>query len=137
MDILRETTKYSYIRRISIFCHTQALSQSGNKNYIEVNPCKPNEPVCKIQENEQPFFYIYGVVISKIGLRFLLSVLEKEVLTLINIAPIQLHSNSWAFRMAFQILCAYFGINLSGNVFFYFFFEDKKMLIKEEDVHLT
>jgi len=46
---------------------------------------------------------------------------ERELLTEINVAPAQLHPNSWAFFKAFGILCGYFGQPPSVDVFLHFF----------------
>jgi len=46
---------------------------------------------------------------------------ERELLTKINVAPAQLHPNSWAFVKAFGILCGYFGQTPSVDIFLHFF----------------
>jgi len=46
---------------------------------------------------------------------------ERELLTEINVAPAQLHPNSWAFVKAFGILCGYFGQSPSVDIFLHFF----------------
>lgn len=46
---------------------------------------------------------------------------EGEILSLMNVAPIQLHPNSWAFLRAFQILCKSLKIEPTVNKFMYFY----------------
>ena len=42
---------------------------------------------------------------------------ERELLTEVNVAPAQLHPNSWAFVRAFSILCNHFGHPPTVDVF--------------------
>jgi len=44
-----------------------------------------------------------------------------ELLTEINVAPAQLHLNSWAFIRAFSILCNFFGHAPYVDIFLHFF----------------
>jgi len=53
--------------------------------------------------------------------RLPLSIIKKELLTELNVAPAQLHPNSWAFIRAFIILCSQLGISPTVKLFLYFF----------------
>jgi len=90
---------------------------------ITVLPCIPGEPVCGDERanNGVPFFFFYQVVFKRIGMRLPFSRFERELLTEINVAPAQLHPNSWAFVKAFDILCGYFGHTPSVDIFLHFF----------------
>ena len=90
---------------------------------IAVLPCTPGDPVCGDERanNGVPFFYFYQVVFKRIGLRLPFSRFEREQLTEINVAPAQLHPNSWAFVKAFDILCRFFGHAPSVDIFLHFF----------------
>jgi len=46
---------------------------------------------------------------------------ERVLLTELNVAPAQLHPNSWAFVRTFAILCDHLGHPPSMDVFLYFF----------------
>ena len=91
--------------------------------YIVVRPCTPGEPICADEQsnNGEAFFFLYQTVFKRIGLRLPFSRFERELLTEINVAPAQLHPNSWAFIKAFGILCGYFGQPPSVDVFLHFF----------------
>jgi len=65
------------------------------------------------------FCFIYATLLKKVKLRFLFTRLERELLTELDIAPAQLHPNSWAFVWAFQILCAHLGLPISVDVFLF------------------
>jgi len=76
---------------------------------ISVLPYVPGEPVCGDERanNGFPFFFFYKTVFKRIGMRLPFSAFEWELLTEINVAPAQLHPNSWAFIKAFGILYGY------------------------------
>jgi len=88
---------------------------------IVVLPCTPGEPICgdERSNNGVPFFYLYQIIFKRICLPF--SGFERELLTEINVAPAQLHPNSWAFVKAFGILCGYIGQPPSVDIFLHFF----------------
>ena len=91
--------------------------------YITVCPCAEGEPVCvddRVNYGE-PFFFLYATIFKRIKLRLPLTGFEQALLTEINVAPTQLHSNGWAFVRAFTILCNHLGFTPSVDVFLYFF----------------
>jgi len=90
---------------------------------IAVLPCTPGESICGDERanNGVPFFYFYQTVFKCIRVRLPFSGFERELLTEINVAPAQLHPNSWAFVKAFGILCGYFGQPPSVDIFLHFF----------------
>jgi len=68
----------------------------------------------------EPFFFFYQTVFKRIRQRLPFNSFERELLIVINIAPAQLHPNSWAFIRVFSILCSYFGHAPSVDVFLHF-----------------
>ena len=58
---------------------------------------------------------------KKVKLRFPFTRFERELLTELDIAPAQLHPNSWAFVRAYQIICAHLGHPASVDVFLFLF----------------
>jgi len=90
---------------------------------LRLIPCREDEHVCcdESSDPEGPFCYFYVTVFKRILLRQLLFNFEKELLTEINVAPAQLHPNSWAFVRGFSILCSQFHLLPSMEVFLYFF----------------
>ena len=71
--------------------------------------------------NGEAFFFFYQTVFKRIGLCLPFSGFERELLTEINVAPAQLHPNSWAFIKVFGILCGYVGQPPSVDIFLHFF----------------
>ena len=86
-------------------------------------PCTPGEHVCGDERANKgvPFFYLYQTVFKRIGVRLPFSRFERELLTEIDVAPAQLHPNSWAFIKAFGILWGYFGQSPLVDIFLHFF----------------
>nr|KYP35655.1 hypothetical protein KK1_043296 [Cajanus cajan] len=68
-----------------------------------------------------PFFYIYQCFFRDLGVCLPFSQFECDFLNFINMAPCQLHPNSWGFLRAFQVLCSALGIGLSLPVFLHFY----------------
>ena len=96
---------------------------SSHESHISVRHGTPREPVCVDNRSNggKPFFFLYQTVFKRTGLRLPFTSFERELLTEINIAPAQVHPNSWAFIRAFEILCGYLGILPSVDVFLHFF----------------
>jgi len=90
---------------------------------VTVLPCLPGEPICADDKgnNDELFCFIYATLFKKVKLRFPFTRFERELLTELNIAPAQLHPNSWAFVRAFQILCAHLVLPASVDVFLFLF----------------
>ena len=90
---------------------------------VIVLPCLPGEPISADDKgnNGELFCFIYATLFKKVKLRFPFTRFERELLTELNIAPAQLHPNSWAFVRAFQILCAHLVLPASVDVFLFLF----------------
>jgi hypothetical protein len=64
---------------------------------------------------------MYGVIVQIFNLWFPFTPFEVSLLHTLNIAPVQLHPNSWGFVKAYEILCAALGVVPSIGVFFSFY----------------
>jgi len=91
--------------------------------YVSVRPCAKGEPMCSDEwtNDGEPYFFLYQTVFKRIKLRLPLTGFERALLKEINVAPAQLHPNSWAFMRAFSILCNHFGHPPSMDVCLHFF----------------
>ena len=94
-----------------------------NDRGLRVVPCRIDEPVCcdEASDPDDLFCFFYSTVFKKLLLRLPLYSFERAFLTKINVAPTQLHPNSWAFVRGFSIHCTHFGHMPSVEVFLYFF----------------
>jgi len=67
------------------------------------------------------FFYMYMCHFSQLHVRLSLDEFAMGVLRLLNVAPTQLHLNSWAYLQAFRVLCQSLYLQLSPLAFLYFY----------------
>jgi len=126
-NLLSETSSFTTHEKIVSL--RKSKCHFGKENdWIYLDPCRVDETVCcdeSISPNK-PFCYIYATVFKRVLLRLPLSIFEKELLTKLNVTPVQLHPKSWAFVRAFSILYGQFGIPPSVDVFLNLF-EVKKL----------
>jgi len=110
-----------HIEGSGVYQH-RAFSRRHDEDIV-VLPYTPSEPICGDERanNGVPFFYFYQTVFKRIRMRLPFSAFERELLTEINVAPAQLHPNSWAFVNAFDILCGYLSQPPSVDIFLHFF----------------
>ncbi|RDX75010.1 hypothetical protein CR513_45160, partial [Mucuna pruriens] len=94
-----------YIQDSLLLGMTKKLLQVGPWT-VRLRPCRPNESVNnQVSPDEAPFFYIYEPIFSKLGLKLPFTTFERSILQALNVAPSQLHPNSWVFVRAFERLC--------------------------------
>nr|KYP69820.1 hypothetical protein KK1_009026 [Cajanus cajan] len=97
------------------FCLPPYLEQ------LSIEPCAPEERVFFKVATTPPYIYMYQCLCRDLGVTFPFTPFECELLKKINVAPSQLHPNSWGFVRAFQILCAVMGIESSLGIFMHFY----------------
>ncbi|RDY02967.1 hypothetical protein CR513_13504, partial [Mucuna pruriens] len=89
---------------------------------VTVKACRSREAVCmNSAEAARPFFYLYDTLHSRLGIHLPFTRFERSVLQTLNVAPTQLHPNSWAFVRAFELLCEDLKRVPTLGVFFWFF----------------
>jgi len=125
VELLAETSTLTYIADWRAHLDSEpefkgrAFRREGDA-YVSVCPCAEGEPVCvddHANEGESFFFFFYQTAFKRIRQRLPFCNFESELLTEVNVAPAQLHPNSWAF----SILCNHFGHPPSVDVFLHFF----------------
>ncbi|QCD90225.1 hypothetical protein DEO72_LG4g1180 [Vigna unguiculata] len=78
--------------------------------------------VCYGQEGAtENFFYTYMCHFSQLHVRLPLDDFTIGVLRTLNVAPTQLHPNSWAYLQAFRILCQSLYLEPTPYAFLYFY----------------
>ena len=78
--------------------------------------------VCHGQEGAtKKFFYMYMCHFSQLHVRLPLDDFTMGVLRALDVAPTQLHPNSWAYMQAFRILCQSLYLEPSPYAFLYFY----------------
>jgi len=78
--------------------------------------------VCHGQENApHDFFFVYSTFFSHLHISFPFDDFTMSVLRILNVAPTQLHPNSWAILQAFRIICQIFGLTPTLGSFLYYY----------------
>ncbi|KAJ1389664.1 hypothetical protein SESBI_38108 [Sesbania bispinosa] len=121
-DILDYPSDYLTQESIKRFRDDYDLSNPRLENSIIVEPCHESDFIChRKRPSEADFIFLYDTFFSKLGITLPFSRFECNVLRNLNVAPSQLHPNSWAFVKSFIIVCEYFDIVPTVRKFFYFF----------------
>ncbi|RDX77399.1 hypothetical protein CR513_42491, partial [Mucuna pruriens] len=108
-------------RPSSLLGMAAAICQRGPWS-VNVIPCRSDESVDgQPAPGELDHFYLYDTLPLKLGVKLPFTHFERLVLQVLNVAPTQLHSNSWAFVRSFELLCEDLGWAPSLGVFFWFF----------------
>ncbi|MED6131921.1 hypothetical protein PIB30_014633 [Stylosanthes scabra] len=95
--------------------HAVCGTVSEESQYELVAP-NSKERVCYynlLHPEERHFIYMYECLFSKLGVRVPFTQFEQDILYECQVAPSQLHSNSWGFMKAFQTICWYLHLYLS------------------------
>jgi hypothetical protein len=97
------------------------LSGSGKECDVIVEPVDVSDLVTTVNLDPPHYFLMYGVVVQTFNLWFPFTPFEVSLLHTLNVAPIQLHPNSWGFAKAYQIICLSLGLTPSIGVLFSFY----------------
>jgi hypothetical protein len=114
------TSKYHSLDSIQILRGAVQFSGSGKESDVIIEPVGVDELVTAVNTSPPHYFFMYGVVVQSFNLWFPLTSFEISLFRILNIAPIQLHPNSWGFIKAFEIVCLALGVSPSPGVFFSF-----------------
>lgn len=96
------------------------LTYDNNSDWVVVDHCLPSERVYLNTHKGQPnFIYLCEDMSKDLNITFLFFDFECVVLSEMNVAPTQLHPNSWAFLKAFSTLFCYLNIIPTNNTFFF------------------
>lgn len=70
--------------------------------YVDIVPCAPNEPCCfgEVDSNGKSHTYFFENIFADLKCTLHLSDFKRVILTILNVAPTQLHCNSWAYVKA-------------------------------------
>jgi len=82
-------------------------------NYVfALGRCSPTDQVFHSRGTSLVnFFFLYAKVVRDSHIRLPLDEFSTWVLRTLNVAPTQLHPNSWAYISGFQMLCMRLGLN--------------------------
>lgn len=84
--------------------------------------CSTEDLVChSAPTGSTPLFFFHKRMLTKASIHFLFTEFECSILWCLNIAPSQLHSNSWSFVKSLKVVYEYFGIEPTIPQVFLFF----------------
>jgi hypothetical protein len=114
-------SKYHSQEMIDALRGAVKFSGSGKECDVIIEPVGREDLVTIFNPKPPHYFLMYGVVVQTFNLWFPFTQFEVSLLQALNIAPIQLHPNSWGFAKAYQLVCLALGIAPSLGVFFSFY----------------
>ncbi|KOM52333.1 hypothetical protein LR48_Vigan09g099200 [Vigna angularis] len=98
------------------------LRTLGYSSCVKLVACRENERVFHGRENAtHDFFYCYASPFYDLYVRLPLTNFQMEVLRTLNVAPTQLHPNSWGYMQAFAVMCQALAIRPTVALFLRFF----------------
>ncbi|GAU48950.1 hypothetical protein TSUD_285390 [Trifolium subterraneum] len=106
---------------VSTFRQAVQVSGEGGENRVMIDPVAVGEFVTTFNEQEPNYFYMYTHVLQTLHLWLPFNSFECQILKVMNVAPCQLHPNSWAFFEAFQVACEGLDVIPTAGIFFCFF----------------
>ncbi|QCE11010.1 hypothetical protein DEO72_LG10g2243 [Vigna unguiculata] len=93
-----------------------------SRDIVSLERVSAIDRVCHGQEGAtEKFFYMYMYHFSQLHVRLPFDDFTIGVLRALNVAPTQLHPNSWAYLQAFRILCESLYLEPSPYAFLYFY----------------
>lgn len=99
-----------------------SISATKREEDIVLAPCPVGETVCTMRpRGVKEIFHMYAAVLEEFRVKIPFTLFEMDVLRLLNVAPTQIHPNSWAFIRGFEILCDALDMLPSAGVFFHFY----------------
>ena len=72
-------------------------------------------------ERTGQFFFVYNTLFADLHVTLPFDNFTMEVLQTLNVAPAQLHPNSWAALQAFRVLCRLFKLEPTPESFLYYY----------------
>ncbi|XP_029125024.1 uncharacterized protein LOC109788159 [Cajanus cajan] len=120
-DVGKYESKVSNEMEASLLQHKLKFCLPPYLEQLSIEPCSSEERIFFKVSTSPPHVYMYQCLFRDLGVVIPFTPFEFEFLKKINVAPSQLHPNSWGFVLIFQILCSVMGIKLSLGVFMHFY----------------
>jgi len=124
MDSEVDTYVFEFTKKQKVedFVATYDICHESMVEFILAKACgTSNRIYMKHQPNSEDFIFVYEYFSKELDITFPLSIFGAQMLTYMNVAPRQLHPNSWTFVKALQILCSQLDIEPTVNKFTYFY----------------
>ncbi|QCE04051.1 hypothetical protein DEO72_LG8g2084 [Vigna unguiculata] len=111
-DVRDQSSLFRWSRLLNSWLNcTPVMSRGVSGDIVSLERVSVVDRVCHGQEGAtEKFFYMYMCHFSQLHVRLPLDDFTMGVLRALNVAPTQLHPNSWAYLQAFRILYGYFKV---------------------------
>ena len=97
-------------------------AKSSDSHKMAIMACMEDKfPFIGAAPGYPPFFYIYCCIFEVLNLTLPLNTFQCALLRRLNVAPSQLHPNSWEMVRAFKVLYPFFNTQPSVPTFLYLF----------------
>ncbi|QCE10200.1 hypothetical protein DEO72_LG10g1426 [Vigna unguiculata] len=122
-DVRNQSSLFRWSRLLNSWLnYTSVISKGVSWDIVSLERVSAIDRVCHGQEGAtEKFFYMYMCHFSQLHVRLPLDDFTMGVLRALNVAPTQLHPNSWAYLQAFRILCQSLYLEPSPYAFLYFY----------------
>jgi len=125
-NVRNQSSLFWWSRLLNLWLNCIPVIAKGvDRGIVSLERVSVVERVCHGQEGAaDEFFYMYMCHFSQLHLRLALDDFTMGVLCQLNVAPTQLHLNSWAYLQAFRVLCQSLYLRPSPRAFLYFMTRD-------------
>ncbi|QCD93718.1 hypothetical protein DEO72_LG5g1794 [Vigna unguiculata] len=105
-DVRDQSSLFRWSRLLNSWLNcTPVMSRGASRDIVSLERVSAIDRVCHGQEGAtEKFFYMYMCHFSQLHVRLPFDDFTMGVLRALNVAPTQLHLNSWAYLQAFRIL---------------------------------
>jgi len=105
-----------------ILSENSFLSLECSSKAITADICGVTDRVCHGRENApHNFFFVYNTFFVDLHITLPFDNFTMGVLRILNVAPTQLHPNSWAALQVFRLLCRIFKLEPTPESFLYYY----------------
>jgi len=98
-QVLTQSSKYCWSTSSEYFvASVPMVVPEVERGFVSMEKCSVNDRVCYgLEEGESDFFFMYSVLFTDVHVRLPLDEFTMRVLHIFNVAPTQLHPNSWGY----------------------------------------
>ncbi|MED6164987.1 hypothetical protein PIB30_095408 [Stylosanthes scabra] len=101
--------------------HHEFCASEVEKGRYEVVAPSSEDRACYVDPEGVNCIFVYEPIFTRIGVRVPFTEFEMEVLRECEVAPSQIHPNSWGFLRAYEVVCRELGFPTSLGVFHHLF----------------
>jgi len=122
-DVRNQSSLFRWSRLLNSWLNcTPVIAKGVSGGIVSLERVSSIDRVCHGQEGAtEKFFYMYMCHFSQLHVRLPLDDFTMGMLRALNVAPTQLHPNSWAYMQAFRILCQSLYLEPSPYAFLFFY----------------